>query len=154
MTGRKCFQEIGMELLLCPLLILYKYPNEDGYRSQASKESSPKGPGFALTPEEATRRADSVSPVNAQHSTMSYHVVENMNRRTAEQGTAEYRSEKHFLILFKNFCCSKFLVRYSIFKIQNLKFYSVESPTGGPPEAKFHRAGLKSAILKGGIKES
>jgi hypothetical protein len=42
----------------------------------------------------------------------------NMNRRTAEQGTAEYRSEKHCLISFKNFCCSKFLVRYSIFKIQ------------------------------------
>jgi hypothetical protein len=39
MTGRKGFQEIGMELLLCPLLILYKYPNEDGYRSQAGKES-------------------------------------------------------------------------------------------------------------------
>jgi hypothetical protein len=38
-----------------------------------------------------------------------------MNRRTAEQGTAEYRSEKHFLVPFKNFCCSKFLVRYSIF---------------------------------------
>jgi hypothetical protein len=46
-------------------------------------------------------------------------VLENMNRRTAEQGTAEYRSEKHCLIAFKNFCCSKFLVRYSIFKIQN-----------------------------------
>jgi len=44
--------------------------------------------------------------------------VENMNRRTAEQETAEYRSEKHCLIPFKNFCCSKFLVRYSIFKIQ------------------------------------
>ena len=36
----------------------------------------------------------------------------NMNRRTAEQGTAEYRSEKNCLIPFKNFCCSKFLVRY------------------------------------------
>jgi hypothetical protein len=28
--------------------------------------------------------------------TVSYQVIENMNRRTAEQGTAEYRSEKHF----------------------------------------------------------
>jgi len=28
--------------------------------------------------------------------TVSYHVVENMNSRTAEQGTAEYRSEKKF----------------------------------------------------------
>jgi hypothetical protein len=26
----------------------------------------------------------------------------------------------------------------------NLQFYPVESPTGGPPEAEFHRAGLKS----------
>ncbi len=39
-------------------------------------------------------------------------LFENMNRRTAEQGTAEYRSEKHCLTPFKNFCCSKFLVRY------------------------------------------
>ena len=38
--------------------------------------------------------------------------VENMNRRTAEQETAEYRSEKHCIIPLKNFCCSKFLVRY------------------------------------------
>ena len=37
-------------------------------------------------------------PTVAQHSTTSYDVVENMNRRTAEQGTAEYRSEKHCLI--------------------------------------------------------
>jgi hypothetical protein len=37
----------------------------------------------------------------------SYQVVENINRRTAEQGTAEYRSEKHFYISFNNFCCSK-----------------------------------------------
>jgi hypothetical protein len=75
-----------------------------------------------------------------------------MNSRTAEQGTAEYRSEKHCLTAFKNFCCSKFLVRYSIFKIQNLKFYSVESPTGGLPEAELHRAGLKSAIFEEGGK--
>jgi hypothetical protein len=34
-----------------------------------------------------------------------------MNSRTAEQGTAECRSGEHFLIAFKNFCCSKFLVR-------------------------------------------
>ena len=103
----------AIELLLCLLLILYKYhKRREIYRSQGRNESRPKGPGFALTPEEATRRADSVSPVNAQHSTMSYHVVENMNSRTAEQGTAEYRSEKHCLTAFKNFCCSKFLVRY------------------------------------------
>ena len=37
-----------------------------------------------------------------------------MNSRTAEQGTAEYRSEKHCLIAFKNFYCS-------IFDIQNIK---------------------------------
>jgi|GEM_PF-2999703 hypothetical protein len=43
---------------------------------------------------------------------LNYQVVENMNRRTAEQETAEYRSEKHCPISFKNFCCSKFLVRY------------------------------------------
>ncbi len=49
---------------------------------------------------------------------ISYQVVETMNSRTAEQGTAEYRSEKYCLTAFKNFCCSKFLVRYSIFKIQ------------------------------------
>jgi hypothetical protein len=70
-----------------------------------------------VAPEEAATPPDAVSPVGAEHLTISYHVIENMNRRTAEQGTAEYRSEKHFLILSKNFCCSKFLVRYSIFKI-------------------------------------
>ena len=34
-----------------------------------------------------------------------------MNRRTAEQGTAECRSEEYCLIALKNFYCSKFLVR-------------------------------------------
>jgi hypothetical protein len=76
-----------------------------------------EGPGFALSLEGAIKPPDQVSPVSAQHSTISYQVVENMNRRTAEQRTAEYRSEKYCLTSFKNFCCSKFLVRYSIFKI-------------------------------------
>ncbi len=57
--------------------------------------------------------------LSAQDSTISYQVVESMNSRTAEQGTAEYRSEKYWLTAFKNFCCSKFLVRYSIFKIKS-----------------------------------
>ncbi len=57
-----------------------------------------------------------VSGVNVEDSGVSYQVFENMNRRTAEHGTAEYRSEKHCLIPFKNFCCSKFLVRYSDLK--------------------------------------
>ncbi|MGB6281343.1 MAG: hypothetical protein WBG91_14110, partial [Syntrophobacteria bacterium] len=57
------------------------------------------------------------APASVQDSTISYQVFENMNSRTAEQGTAEYRSAKHFLIPFNNFCCSKFLVRYLIFKI-------------------------------------
>ncbi len=35
-----------------------------------------------------------------QNAAGSYRVVKNMNRRTAEQGTVEYRSEKYFLILF------------------------------------------------------
>jgi hypothetical protein len=80
--------------------------------------TSSKGRGFNLPLEGATKPSDPVSPVGAQHSTISYHIVENMNRRTAEQGTAEYRSEKHCLNPFKNFCCSKFLVRYLIFKIK------------------------------------
>jgi hypothetical protein len=55
-----------------------------------------------------------------------------MNSRTAEQGTAEYRSEKYCPTAFKNFCCSKFLVRPArhreplrrggrVFDIQNIK---------------------------------
>jgi hypothetical protein len=81
-----------------------------------SKES---GPGFGLPLGGATK-SDPASPVSTQQTIISYQVFENMNRRTAEQGTAEYRSEKHYLIAFENFCCSKFLVRYSIFKIQVL----------------------------------
>jgi hypothetical protein len=78
-----------------------------------------------------------------QRAAIAYRVVENLNRRTAEQGTVEYRSEKHCLTASKNFCCSKFLVRYCpsdsppcgrvpSFNIQNIR------------EAEFHRAGLKS----------
>jgi hypothetical protein len=77
----------------------------------------PREPGFGLPLERAKGPQNPVSSVIAQHSTISYYVLENMNRRTAEQGTAEYRSEKHCFTAFKNFCCSKFLVRYSIFKI-------------------------------------
>ena len=82
------------------------------------KESRPREPGFDL-PREGVTKSDPVSPVSAYHSPISYQLFEHMNRRTAEQGTAECRSEKHCLIPFNNFCCSKFLVRYSIFKIQN-----------------------------------
>jgi len=39
-------------------------------------------------------------PTSVSETAGSYRVVKNMNRRTAEQGTVEYRSEKHFLILF------------------------------------------------------
>ena len=84
-----------------------------------SKESRPKGGGFDLPLEGATKAPDPVSPVSAQHATISYQADENMNRRTAEQGTVEYRSVKHYFAPFKNFCCSKCLVRYSIFNIQN-----------------------------------
>jgi hypothetical protein len=41
-----------------------------------------------------------------------------MNRRTAEQGTAEYRSEKHCLIFLKLLL---FEIPCSIFDIQNIK---------------------------------
>ena len=58
-----------------------------------------------------------VSSVSDQHSTISYYVVENINRRTAEQGTAEYRSENIALLLFKNFCCSNSLFDIRYFKI-------------------------------------
>ncbi len=84
-----------------------------------SKESGLRGPGFEPPPEGATKPQDQISPVGALHETISYQVFENMNRRTAEQGTAEYRSEKHCFTPFRNFCCSKFLVRHSIFKIKN-----------------------------------
>jgi hypothetical protein len=91
-----------------------------------------EGRGSDLSLEGATKPPDPVSPVSAQHSTISYQIFKNMNRRTAEQGTAEYRSEKHCLIPFKNFCCSKFLVRPArhreplrqggrVFDIQNTK---------------------------------
>ncbi len=39
-------------------------------------------------------------PTSVSKTAGSYRVVKNMNRRTAEQGTVEYRSEKYFLILF------------------------------------------------------
>jgi len=53
--------------------------------------------------------------------TISYQNAENMNSRTAEQGTVEYRSKKYCFTALKNFCCSKFLVRYSIFYMFNKK---------------------------------
>jgi len=83
-----------------------------------NKESGLKRAGFGLPLEGARRAPDLVSSVSAQHSAVRYQVTENMNRRTAEQETAEYRSEEYRLAAFKNFCCSKFLVRYSIFKIE------------------------------------
>ena len=42
-----------------------------------------------------------------------------MNRRTAEQGTAEYRSEKDCLTAFKKLLL--FEIPCSIFDIQNIK---------------------------------
>ena len=52
------------------------------------------------------------APASVQDSTISYLVVENMNRRTAEQGTAEYRSEKYNLTALKTSA-----VRNSLFDI-------------------------------------
>jgi len=57
---------------------------------------------------EATK-PDPVSRVRAQASTIRNQVFENMNRRTAKQGTAEYRSEKHCLILSKTSAVRNFL---------------------------------------------
>jgi len=88
-----------------------------------NEESGLKGVGLELPLEGARRAPDPVSSVSAQ--LFAYQVTENMNRRTAEQGTAEYRSKKYCLVAFKNFCCSKFLVRYSIFKIEKRR-----NPTG------------------------
>ncbi len=51
-----------------------------------------------------------------------------MNRRTAEQGTAEYRSEKHFLILSKTSA-----VRNSLFDI----VLRTPHPAGGSPVSIF-----------------
>ncbi len=48
-----------------------------------------------------------------------------MNRRTAEQGTAEYRSEKHSLIFLKFLL---FEIPCSIFDIQNIKESEIRSP--------------------------
>jgi hypothetical protein len=90
--------------------------NCDTHRAQINsgaflnKESRPKGLGSDL-PMQAAEKTDPFSPISSQHSTIRYQVVENLNRRTAE-----YRSEKHCLIFLKNFCCSKFLVRYSKYK--------------------------------------
>ena len=58
--------------------------------SNGSKKSGPTGPGFGLPLEGARRAPDPVSTVSAQHSAVHYQVTKNMNRRTAEQGTAEY----------------------------------------------------------------
>jgi hypothetical protein len=82
-------------------------------------------------------------PNSVQHSTTSYDVLENMNRRTAEQGTAEYRSKKHYLLLSNTSA-----VRNSVLRTPH--------PAGGSPvsifkkikEAEFHRAGLKSQIIQ------
>ena len=40
------------------------------------------------------------SGLPTRRSAFNYQVVDKMNGRTAEQGTAEYRSGKHCLILF------------------------------------------------------
>jgi hypothetical protein len=72
-------------------------------------------PGFDL-PLEGTIKPAPVLPLSPLHATISYHIFDNMNRRTAEQETAEYRSEKHCPILFKNFCCfRRRRIRHSIF---------------------------------------
>jgi hypothetical protein len=55
---------------------------------------------------------------------ISYQVFENMNRRTAEQRTAEYRSEKHCLIALLSHCFQELLlfeIPCSIFDIQDRK---------------------------------
>ncbi|PNV86038.1 MAG: hypothetical protein C0610_08720 [Desulfobacteraceae bacterium] len=51
-----------------------------------------------VLPLERVTKLALVSPVSALPETVSNQVVDNMNRRTAEQGTAECRSEKHCLI--------------------------------------------------------
>jgi hypothetical protein len=75
-----------------------------------------KRPAFTLSAKGITRPPNPVSPLSTQHSTISYHALENINRRTAEHGTAEYRSEKHCLISLKTSA-----VRNSLFDIQNSK---------------------------------
>ncbi|MGB7067107.1 MAG: hypothetical protein WBF55_18355, partial [Syntrophobacteria bacterium] len=56
-----------------------------------SKESRLRESDFALPLKGTTKLPDQVSPVSALHSTIYDKVFENMNRRTAEQETAEYR---------------------------------------------------------------
>ena len=82
------------------------------------KNPGPKDPALGYPLEGVTRQQDPVSPASAQHSTISYLVVENMNSRTAEQGTAEYRSEQIFLFLSITSAVrnSLFVIRYSKYK--------------------------------------
>ena len=75
------------------------------------------GPGIDLRLEKTTKPPP-VFPVSDLSATISDHVFKNMNRRTAEQETAEYRSEKTLSYSFKNFCSSKFCIQYSIFNNQ------------------------------------
>ena len=93
-----------------PALQPVKGDNEIKHSGPSKIPARGEGSAFAQTTAQQ-------APASVQDSTISYLVVESVNRRTAEQGTAEYRSEKHCFIPFNNFCCSKFLVRYSIFKI-------------------------------------
>jgi len=81
-------------------------------------------------------------PNNVQHSTTSYDVVENMNRRTAEQGTAEYRSKKHYLLLSNTSA-----VRNSLFDIRYFFKKKRRIPQGRSEITNHTEAGPKDQVL-------
>jgi hypothetical protein len=60
-----------------------------------------------------------VSPVGAQHPTISYHVVENMNRRTAESAGGGQNIEVKNIVLFFSKISA---VRNSLFDIRYSKY--------------------------------
>jgi hypothetical protein len=72
------------------------------------------GPAFDLPLERATKLSPDF-PVSDLPATINVHFFKNMNRRTADQGTAEYRREKLYLILSKTSAVrnSVFDIRYS-----------------------------------------
>ena len=84
-----------------------------------NKEFTPRGCNFDLPLQEATK-PNPVFPIRSKRSAFRYQGVENINRRTAEQGTAEYRSEKIIVLFLSKTSAvgnSLFHIRYSKNKV-------------------------------------
>jgi len=90
----------GHSLIGFPLPVLRGSPPASPYSHGGREKPLPQDAYFLDKALKGVPTSVSETAGSRQDAAGSYRVVKNMNRRTAEQGTVEYRSEKHFLILF------------------------------------------------------